>query len=196
LYQRWGFRAPFVFGIVLAGIDLLARILLIERHEAMRWGVDPMAVAVSDRDPEVASGVTASSGVVKSPVPEPQPTAREPSVDSPVCEVEGLVNAEIGEEARGGDRRENQIQESEQSRVIALPHIVLLKLVQSPRATVAVILSLIWGLVLTAQETTVVLHMNRVWGLDPHQAGIALIAAVLPAIFCELSFLAFRQYSH
>ena len=187
LYQRWGFRAPFIFGIIVTGIDLLSRLLLIERHEAMRWGVDPMAVAVigKEKDPEVASGVAILGRAEKSPDSEPQLTTREHSDGSPVCTGEGLTNIEIKEEVREGNHRGEQLPEPKQSRVTPLPHIVLLKLVKSPRATVCVILSLIWGLVSTAQETTVVLHMNKVWGLDPRQAGIVFIATVVPAIFCE-----------
>lgn len=195
LYQRWGFRAPFIFGIIVTGIDLLARILLIERHEAMKWGVDPMAVAVSDngKDPEVASGVTALGRMEELSVPEPQPTTQEPSDGSPICEGDGLTNVESEEEAREGNP---QPPESKQPRVTLLPHIVLLKLVKSPRATVCFFLTFVWGLVLTAQETTVVLHMNRVWGLDPRQAGIAFIAAVVPAIFCEFSILFLLSHPH
>jgi MFS family permease len=187
LYQRWGFRAPFIFGIFITGIDLLARILLIERHEAMRWGVDPMVVAIcaEERDPEVASGVTALSMANKPLEPEIEPTAQERSGGSPVCEGEGSADVEIEEEAREDNQREKQPQESKQSRVILLPHIVLLKLAKSLRAAVCTFLTLILGLVLAAQETTVVLHLNRVWGLDPHQAGIAFIAATVPAIFCQ-----------
>ena len=47
------------------------------------------------------------------------------------------------------------------------------------------IVALIWALGWTAQETTVVLHLNKVWGLNPHQAEIAFIAAIVPTIFCE-----------
>lgn len=175
LYQRWGFRAPFIFGMFITGIDLLARLLLIERHEAMRWGVDPMAVVTGtkEKDPEVGSGATALSGT------------KESSSNSPVCEGGGLAIVEIEEEAREGNQRKEHPQESRQSRATLLPHIVLLKLAKSPRATVSFLLTFIWGLVLTAQETTVVLHLNKVWGLDPHQAGIAFIAATVPAIFCE-----------
>ena len=185
LYQRWGFKAPFIFGIIFAGIDLIARLLLIERHEAIRWGVDPMEINVSDKDkgPEAASEATASERTEKSPVTEPHSTPHQCDSDSPADEGEGQIKAEIEEEVREGDQTEKNLQESK-PRATLLPHTVLLKLMKSPRAMVCITVSLIWGLVWTAQETTVVLHMNKVWGLDPHQAGIAFIAAVVPAILC------------
>ena len=203
LYQRWGFKAPFVFGIIITAVDLVARLLLIERHEAMRWGVDPMAVVVNDneRDTEVESRVTTLREANKLSAPESRPVAQELSDGSPNCGGEGpLTDFEIEEEVGEGDRREEQLQEPKQPRVTSLPHIVLLNLAKSPRARVSITLSLIWGLVLTAQETTVVLHMNRVWGLDPHQSGVAFIAAIVPAIFCEsrmfLPFLFVMTYSN
>ena len=186
LYQRWGFRAPFVFGIVITGIDLLARLLLVERHEAMRWGVDPMEIGSSDKekDTEVASGATVLDKAEKPPVPEPQIAAGEGGNGS-------LVGGGGIEKARISDQMEKQSQELNQSRVTSLPHIVLVRVLKSPRATVCLAASLIWGLVWAAQETTVVLHLNRVWGLDPHQAGIAFIAAIVPTIFCRSRSLTF-----
>jgi DHA1 family solute carrier family 18 vesicular amine transporter 1/2 len=185
LYKRWGFRAPFIFGIIVTGIDLLARLLLIERHEAMRWGIDPMAIAASgkEKDPEAASGVTVVDRAERSAL-EPRPAVQELARDSTFGEGEGGAKVEI-EKAREGNRAEKQPQESKQPRVTLLPHIVLLKLMRSPRAAVCFILTLIWGLGWAGQETAVVLHLNRVWGLDPHGAGTAFIAAVVPTIFCE-----------
>ena len=187
LYQRWGFRAPFTFGILVTGIDIFTRLLLIERHEAMRSGVDPMADAVSnkERDPEVSSGATALERAKKLPAVEPQPCAPVHNDGSSVYGGEGLTNIEIREEAKRRDQREKRLHESKKSRVTSLPHIVLLELMRSSRATVSILLTLVWASVRSAQETVVVLYMNRIWGLDPHQAGIAFIVAVVPAIFCE-----------
>jgi len=187
LYQRWGFRAPFIFGIIVTCIDLLGRLLLIERHEAMRWGVDPMAIASNskEKDPEVASGVTVVERVEQPSVPESRPAVQEIAKDPTVGEGEGYTKVEGEEKVREGDKTEKLPQESKQPRVILLPHIALLKLMKSPRAGVCLILTFLWGLDWSGQETAVILHLNKVWGLDPRQAGIAFIAAVIPAVFCE-----------
>jgi DHA1 family solute carrier family 18 vesicular amine transporter 1/2 len=187
LYKRWGFRAPFIFGIIVTGIDLLARLLLIERHEAMRWGIDPMEIAAGSKeeDPEAPSEVTAVERAEQPLAPEPQPAVHEVTNDSTVGEGEGGASAQGEEKARKGDQTEKQLQESEQPRVTVLPHIALLKLMRSPRAGVCIILTFFWGLGWAGQEAALVLHMEHVWGLDPHQAGTAFIAAVVPTIFCE-----------
>lgn len=41
LYARFGFRAPFVFGEICAFVDLILRLLIIERDVAIKWGYDP-----------------------------------------------------------------------------------------------------------------------------------------------------------
>ncbi|KAI6145928.1 hypothetical protein BKA82DRAFT_4016101 [Pisolithus tinctorius] len=40
-YSRFGFHGPFIFGSICAALDFLAHLLVIERHEAIAWGVDP-----------------------------------------------------------------------------------------------------------------------------------------------------------
>ena len=41
MYARFGFRAPFIFGEICTVVDLLLRLLIIERHVAIKWGYDP-----------------------------------------------------------------------------------------------------------------------------------------------------------
>lgn len=195
LYKRWGFRAPFIFGIIITCIDLLARLLLIERHEAMKWGTDPMAIAASGKvDPEATSGVTAVDATEQPP--EPQPVIQELPNASTVGEGERDAEVEGEAKAREDGQAEKRSQNS-RPHVISLPHVVLLKMMKSSRAGVCIILTLIWGLGWAGQESTIVLHLNRIWGLDPHAAGTAFIAAIIPTLFCESRapspFLRFRD---
>ena len=180
LYKRWGFKAPFIFGIIVTGIDLLARLLLIERHEAMRWGMDPMAIAASskEKDPEAASGVTVVEKAEQpSVVPDHQPTVQALVNDPTVVGGEGSTNVE-------GNQTEERPERSK-SHTTLLPHIALFRLMKSSRAAVCIILTLLWGMGWAGQEAAIVLHLKKVWGLDPHGSGIAFIAAVIPTVFCE-----------
>lgn len=43
LYAKLGYRAPFIFSIVCTILDLIGRILVIERKDALLWGIDPAA---------------------------------------------------------------------------------------------------------------------------------------------------------
>lgn len=69
LYERWGFRGPFIFGIIITCVDLVARLLIIERKDAIVWGIDPAALVVnpeggSQTDPEA---ITAAAEVKNQP---------------------------------------------------------------------------------------------------------------------------------
>ncbi|OSX67899.1 hypothetical protein POSPLADRAFT_1130162 [Postia placenta MAD-698-R-SB12] len=37
LYNSFGFHGPFIFGITVTAFDLIARLILVERHHALRW---------------------------------------------------------------------------------------------------------------------------------------------------------------
>jgi MFS family permease len=54
LYTRFGYHGPFIFGIICAAVDLSFRLLIVERKDALKWGVDPCAdpSAPSTEDPE------------------------------------------------------------------------------------------------------------------------------------------------
>ena len=43
LFDRFGILGPCLFGIAMVSIDLIGRILVIERREAIAWGFDPVA---------------------------------------------------------------------------------------------------------------------------------------------------------
>ena len=45
LYNRFGFRGPILFGIIITVVDLVGRLLIIERKAAIRYAPDPAATA-------------------------------------------------------------------------------------------------------------------------------------------------------
>lgn len=47
LYQRLGFNAPFIFSIGIVLVDLAGRLLVVERKNALPWGVDPAAITLT-----------------------------------------------------------------------------------------------------------------------------------------------------
>lgn len=48
LYGRLGYRAPFIFGMICAAIDLVGRILVIEKADADKWRVAEISHAAED----------------------------------------------------------------------------------------------------------------------------------------------------
>lgn len=44
LYSRFGFHGPCIFGIIAAVLDLVGRLIVIERKEALHWNHDPLSI--------------------------------------------------------------------------------------------------------------------------------------------------------
>lgn len=44
IFARFGYRGPFILAITWTAIDLTARLLIIERKEALQYGIDPQQV--------------------------------------------------------------------------------------------------------------------------------------------------------
>ncbi|KAJ6519322.1 major facilitator superfamily domain-containing protein [Mycena sanguinolenta] len=127
LYSRFGYRGPFVCGIIVALFDLIGRLLVIERKDALRWDVDP-AAAPTDGDEEKTA--------------EASPPAQRLSL--------------VG---------------------------VIVKLFTLPRAAVALTITLLYGIIFSAQEPTLPLHLQAVWGLDSRKVGLVYMATVIPTFF-------------
>ncbi|KAJ6604148.1 major facilitator superfamily domain-containing protein [Mycena vulgaris] len=76
LYGRFGFRGPFICGIIVSVIDLVGRLLIIERKDALRWDMDPAAAIPPVNGPELedkksSEGAIASTDSASHPPPEP-----------------------------------------------------------------------------------------------------------------------------
>ena len=56
LYERFGFRAPFIFAIIVTAFDLVFRLLVIERVDALKWGHDPALSKKSNTEVDVENG--------------------------------------------------------------------------------------------------------------------------------------------
>jgi MFS family permease len=107
LYTRFGFRAPFICGIIMAVVDLIGRLLIIERKEALLWNVDPAATPPADDEVAVEEKPAEGAIVPGSAVTEP---AQAPPRPVPLS----LAS-------------------------------VVAKLFKSSRATVILVVTLIWG---------------------------------------------------
>ena len=50
MYNVFGFRGPFVFAIIVTMVDFVGRLLIIERKDALSWGIDPSAIEVKSSE--------------------------------------------------------------------------------------------------------------------------------------------------
>ena len=45
LFRRFGFRGPLILAIIITVVDLIGRLFIIERKDALQWGVDPTVIS-------------------------------------------------------------------------------------------------------------------------------------------------------
>lgn len=154
LYARLGYRAPFVFSMMWAAVDLLGRLLIIERKDAVKYGYDPATLLEHSIVQQEAGPVALDKSVT------PYPCANSP---------------------RGNLGQPTVLVRPKPLSLLA----VIAKLLKSPRAVAAIILSIVFGAVWTAQETGLPLHLQAVWGIGPLKAGLILLAGVVPTLICE-----------
>ena len=122
LYSRFGFRGPFIFGIIFAWVDLLGRLVIIERKDALKWG----------HDPHNPSGLPGNGGETAISSPNPQDQRGEKVDPNSTEQGETNINPEGGQPA---------------PRKPLSQVAVLLRLAKSPRAVAASMISLIYGYV-------------------------------------------------
>ncbi|KAJ7923010.1 major facilitator superfamily domain-containing protein [Mycena leptocephala] len=140
LYSRFGFRGPFICGIIVSLVDLIGRLLIIERKDALRWNIDPAAVVPSvDRDEEKSAD---------GPVNPAPPTQQS---DHTIVRL-SLVG-------------------------------VIARLFRSSRAVVVITVTFLYGIIYSAQEPTLPLHLQDIWGLNSTKVGLVYLAGVVPTFF-------------
>ncbi|KAJ7630469.1 MFS general substrate transporter [Roridomyces roridus] len=138
LYTRFGFRGPFISGIIIALVDLIGRLLVIERKDALRWDYDPAAVPVTR--PEEDEEKSTEGGVATLP------------------------------------------QQEQQHSHISLAGVIA-RLFTSSRAVAVIVVTFLYGIIYSAQEPTLPLHAQIVWGLNSKQVGLVYLAGMIPTLF-------------
>ncbi|EJD55284.1 MFS general substrate transporter [Auricularia subglabra TFB-10046 SS5] len=157
LYGRMGYRAPFIFGMICAAVDLLGRILVIEKADADRWRVAEISYATE---------------IVKND--EKQPTSKEAGPET--------CTDRDGGEAAPLPAAEPPSAEPLAEEVTLTEMQVISKLVVSFRPAIVLVLALIWGVFFTAIEPTLPLRAQDIWHLDPTKVGIVFLAASVPSL--------------
>ncbi|KAI0063212.1 MFS general substrate transporter [Artomyces pyxidatus] len=178
LYTRFGFRGPIIFGVIVTFIDLLGRFLIIERYEALRWGVDPGALDTADSEAqEIKSDPTAAYGTFEGPSTQPLDPQ---GADSSAVPSTSNVEAPTTEKSEGARTTVSSPTVSPPPRLSSMK--VIAKLAKSSRALVALFNTIIYGIMFTSQEPALPLHLNQVWGLDSSKVGLVYIASVVPTL--------------
>ncbi|KAG6891111.1 hypothetical protein C0995_014201 [Termitomyces sp. Mi166 len=165
LFARFGYRGPFILGIAWTIVDLVARLLIIERKEALQYSMDSHQV---DADKE-------KSGNQHSGLPDQLPVEEEkfaPERDNT------LMSENVPPLSCSDADKDKQQKLSRRSLMV-----ILLKLTKSSRALVAFFLTFAYGVIYTIQEPTLPLHLQDVWGLNPAKVGLVFLASIVPTLF-------------
>ncbi|OCH84423.1 MFS general substrate transporter [Obba rivulosa] len=175
LYEPFGFRGPFIFGVIVTSLDFLCRLLVIERKEALAWDVDPAAQLSSreEKRPERATNTTSNI-----PLPPPADSNTSDQAREAISGRPGSVRSEPLQDAA----------DCGPSPVAAItPRIslwsVVVKLLTSSRAVAVFVNVLLYGVMYTSAEPAIPLHLQSVWGLDSAKVGLVYVAAVIPTVF-------------
>lgn len=201
LYSKWGYHAPFIFGILCAVLDLVARLFIIERHDAIKWGVDPWGS--TPPPPKNASAVTLDV-TLKSPPPifdsASVLTITESRLESqtrPLSHIRPLSHMRplsymppfqftplaVAEAPRrwslAGRAHASEVTLVRKPASLVF---VLRSLMRSHRAIAALTMSLVYGIVNSMQEPTLPLRLEAVWNYKSAQVGLVYLASFIPAL--------------
>ncbi|KAH9927461.1 MFS general substrate transporter [Epithele typhae] len=178
LNDRFGFRGPFIFGIIVTFIEFMCRVLIIERKEAERWdaSLSPLVRTNTSSSRRPAYGGTSNE---KRDEPAPTDVLTAPA------------DADAGLEAPSGSAAAAAMG-TDAAAAQTAPQLSIVRLlwlmVKSKRTMAPVLLAFVYGAVLTSQEPVVPLYLGGTYGLDTSQIGLVYIAAVIPSFICKPPF--------
>lgn len=200
LYKHLGWHSPFIFCIIVCGVDLAARVLVVERKDLPRWGVqldaDGNVTDWNDGKGPVVKRSDAAAASTEADTEEDADTktatADTPAPSAyPASELKTTNPEDIDVIAPGGELERAIASEHAQENAMLPakpvelgPVQVLVTLAKIPRGTVAFLLVFIFGFIIGAYDATLTLRVELVWHKDSDFVGLIYLAAAAPAFFC------------
>ncbi|KAH8086605.1 MFS general substrate transporter [Cristinia sonorae] len=170
LYSAFGYRAPFIFGIIVTFIDFVGRLLIIERMDAALY-----QLAISDIQTE---GAVRAVEVTT----ENEDLATTGAVtNAPVADLSGNSESSPQEQVSKTATGPASARPSSVRSPITVIGVLRL-LMRSPRALMAMFNAMAFGTIYTMQEPTLAVHLQDVWNLSSGKVGVVYIASVVPAL--------------
>lgn len=163
LYDRMGYRAPFVFALCLLFVDLVLRLLIVEKHTAIKWikaGIKIPGFEAAGYTPKMNSSEVdaAKQSDLLSAAPIP--------MTSTSAESEMTEEIEVKEKPKPSQWN------------------ALLSMITSPRALSCFALTLLNGIVLGGTlDVGMVLWLEHQYRLSSLGAGLVFIGAIVPSFF-------------
>ncbi|KAI0307480.1 MFS general substrate transporter [Multifurca ochricompacta] len=178
LFDRFGIRGPCIFGVIVIAVDLIGRLLLIERWEALFWGFDPAASVDDsfDRSSTLPNYTEPQYGTFSAEASIPDEEGRQDSYTFDSEEID-YINPPFDRKIGTHEALTVNLQRDHISFIR-----VIKELCMSSRAVAAMVNSFVYGILYSFQEPTLPVHLQRTWRLTSSQVGYVYIAAALPAV--------------
>ncbi|GAA5986337.1 hypothetical protein JCM10908_003709 [Rhodotorula pacifica] len=203
LYARMGYRAPFVFSLILVGVDLILRLFIIEKHNALKYiraghyipnfeapgYVDrtktmdsEKTVAVPDPALKPTDPSTAPLNVGPTNTVDSQKTV---AVSDPALKATDPSVAPSSSPLPTPPPHENESR-SELKSKIPSHWLGLWHMLKSPRAMTTMALTLLNGFIVGAlQDTGMTLYLEEEYHLTSFGAGLVFLGFVVPTFFAS-----------
>jgi MFS family permease len=163
-FDRGGYNAVFAMCYGLVGLDIIMRLVLIEKKEAARW----LAAEPPQTDPEAAAA------------PAPSKPSEEPS-EKKTPEIEPVVSQQL---AAIPEDEAPPLQRILSKRRYKLPPIVFL--LSSRRLLAALWASLVQASLLSCFDSVVPLHVKTIFGWSSTGAGLVFLPIMVPTLASPL----------
>ncbi|KAL5495566.1 hypothetical protein ACEPAI_1029 [Sanghuangporus weigelae] len=179
LYDRFGFRSPFIFGIIVTGFDFLGRLLVVERKDALRWGYDPavpLETIRTEGNPsfKLSTVLQGSTSHIATRADDAYPQVSEASVPR---ETTHESNEQKGDDA---------IRAPGPSVAYRLPEYQVWKFMFTSRRTIVALSSiLIYGIVYAGLEPTLALRLQDLYNFNSTKVGLVILASAIAAVFAS-----------
>lgn len=197
LYARMGYRAPFVFSLILVGVDLILRLFIIEKHNAIKYiragHYIPNFEAPGYVDPHKTIDPTKTIDSQKTVIaPDAATNPREPvAAASSQTEVDKSAS-DPSDDSHATQLNKSAIDPSAESHAADLKAkipshwIGLWHMLQSPRAMTTMALTFLNGFIVGAlQDTGMTLYLEEEYGLTSFGAGLVFLGFVVPTFFAS-----------
>ncbi|GAA5829780.1 hypothetical protein JCM11251_007876 [Rhodosporidiobolus azoricus] len=198
MYARLGYRAPFIFSIILVGVDLLLRLCIIEKHQALKWiekGVKIEGFEAPGYSDETEGKKKAGEREETQPTKDREGKEQEREkevVEVPLSEatpgeprIAEQTEDVLAEKVESVKKDEEEGKKGVASRIPDefLGFYVLCK---SPRAMTNVYLSFMNGFIFgSLLDTGMTLYLETTYSLTSLGAGLVFLGAVIPTFFAS-----------
>ncbi|WVF68540.1 hypothetical protein IAT40_003308 [Kwoniella sp. CBS 6097] len=172
LYSALGWKAPFVFCVGVCSVELIARWIVVEQKDLLRY-----------------RGWARQQGLVVRSTNKTPAEAESPSAAPPVATigdhgqeeetVTGPDSAPAGPVNRAEEEKEHQ------EEVMLNPWKLLKALCSSPRSIAAIAIHFSTGMSEGAIEPTLTLRVNGIWNKDSDFVGLVYLAAFVPVLIAS-----------